>query len=204
MRGKAGIPLLRQLKIIDPNVQTEVKFDWLFLPKSNERTGQEDKIIKALWEDCQVRGESKFKNKKCSYEDIYVNDSSIKGVSRKLEFDFYLPKYNVAIELDENQHFTIERGITFDFYKKENFIFDISEWKNRCFKLKKKDSDPLTRDWKRAFRDAIRDIRARENKLPLLRLYIKNADDKAFEDKENILNLKESIKQASSNKYLCQ
>jgi len=193
MRGKAGIPLLKQLEIIDPNVQTEVKFDWLFLPNSNERTEQERRIIKALWKDCKVRGKTKFKNKSCNYEDIYTNDSNIKGASRKLEFDFYLPKFNIAIELDENQHFTLERGITFDFYKNDEFLFDIQEWKDRCLKLKKKDSDPLSRDWRRAFRDAIRDLRARDNNLPLLRLYIKNVDGKAFEDKANIRSLTELL-----------
>ena len=47
MRGKAGIPLFEALKKIDPKVKDEFQFDWLFLPKSNERTVIEDKIIKS-------------------------------------------------------------------------------------------------------------------------------------------------------------
>lgn len=193
MRGKAGIPLFKALKTIDPDVKDEHTFEWLYLPKSFERSEIEKKIINNLWEDCKQRSKTKFSRKECDYTEIYTRDEKIKGVSRRLEVDFYLPKYNLIIELDELQHFTEERKITFDFYNENKFNYDISRWKTLCSKYNKKDSDPLTRDWKRAFRDSIRDLRANENGIPLLRLFIKDFDTKAFSSVETYNKLKQLI-----------
>ncbi len=197
MRGKAGIPLYEALKKIDHEVKDEHQFDWLYLPKSNERTEIETEILQNLWKDCKNRSKSKFHGKVCDFTQIYYNDEKIKGVSRRLEVDFYLPKYNLIIELDELQHFTEERKITFDFYNEKNFNYDITRWKTLCNKYNKKDSDPLTRDWKRAFRDSIRDLRANENGIPLLRLFIKDFDTKAFSSVETYNKLKQLIINAS-------
>lgn len=201
MRGKAGIPLLKQLKSIDSSVKTEFQFDWLFLPKSNERTHQESKILKALWDDCQKRAKSKFKDKFCNYKEIYTDDNKIAGIARRLEYDFYLPKFNLLIELDEKQHFTLERAITYQYYEDEDFLYDISKWKKLCENLKKRDSDPLTRDWKRAFRDSVRDLRAKAKGVPLIRLYITEVNEKAFEDETNCLKLKQMIESKSKETY---
>lgn len=197
MRGKAGIPLYEALKKIDPNIKDEHQFDWLFLPKSNERTKIEKKVLQALWDDCEKRSESKFPGKICDFTQVYYNDDKIKGVSRRLEVDFYLPKYNLIIELDELQHFTKEREITFDYYNEKDFNYSIYKWKSLCDSYNKKDSDPLTRDWKRAFRDSIRDLRARQNGIPLLRLFIKDFDQKAFSSVETTKVLQETIIKAS-------
>jgi hypothetical protein len=201
MRGKAGIPLLNQLRIIDSDVKTEFQFDWLFLPKSTERTNQENEILNSLWIDCQKRETTKFKNKFCDFKEIYTDDEKIKGVARRLEYDFFLPKYNLLVELDENQHFTNERAITFQHYENKNFLYDIAEWKSRCITLNKKDSDPLTRDWKRAFRDAVRDLRARGNDFPLIRLYVSEVNEKALSIEKNCQILKALIEQKASAKY---
>jgi len=195
MRGKAGLPLFRALKTLDPDVKDEYRFEWLFIPKSFERSETEKKIIENLWADCKQRGKNKFPGKECDYTDIYTRDEKITGVSRRLEFDFFLPKYNLIIELDEIQHFTVERSITFNHYPKEGFYYDCSLWKKLCDNYQKKDSDPLTRDWKRAFRDAVRDLRAKEHNFPLIRLFIKDYDAKAFSGNEPnvMLELKKRI-----------
>jgi hypothetical protein len=201
MRGKAGIPLLKQLNLIDPNVKTEFQFEWLFLPKSDERTTQEGNILKSLWEDCKSKAVIKFKNKYCDYKDIYTDDLKIKGVSRRLEVDFYLPKFNLIIELDESQHFTYERAITFKHYENEHFLYNIKNWENQCLKTNKKDSDPPTRDWKRAFRDSIRDLRAKQNNIPLIRLYYLDVNEQSLNIESNVDKLNSLIKQKSIEKY---
>lgn len=194
MKGKAAIPLLEQLKNIDPDIHCEKTFDWLFVPKKDERLDIENKILEALQNDCK-ENKSRFSTKKkecvCE-EDIYANDDKIKGTVRKLEFDFYLPNYNIAIEFDELQHFTHERGITFAHYPEDGFSYDIERWKKLC-EMKKNDSDPPCRDWQRAFRDAVRDIRARENGISLIRLCVKDFNKKTFEDNVTIDKLKEII-----------
>ncbi len=194
MKGKAAIPLFKQLQKIDSDTSYEQKFDWLFVPKKNERLDIENKILEALQSDCR-ENKDRFstRKKECICEEnIYSNDDKIKGISRKLEFDFYLPNFNLAIEFDELQHFTHERGITFAHYPIDGFSYDIERWKKLC-EMKKNDSEPPCRDWQRAFRDAVRDIRARENGLPLIRLYVKDFDKKSFENDATIDKLKDLL-----------
>jgi len=180
MKGKKALPLLDKLQTIDPTVRFEERFDWLYLPKSHERIKLEAQILAALQEDCRLN-KDQYTNKKrnCEWQNIYANDENIKGISRILEFDFYLPKFHIAIEFDELQHFTRERQITFQFYPDYGFHFDVSRWIELC-SMGRYDQDPPCRDWQRAFRDAIRDLRARENKLPLLRLYSIEFDEDSF------------------------
>lgn len=193
MKGKAAIPLLKNLRIIDPNIRWEETFDWLFLPKSSERLKQEILILEALQEDCRQNKDQFTNNKKnCLYENIYSQDERIKGITRKLEFDFYLPNFNLAIEFDEKQHFTRERELTFEYYPDNGFSYDIQRWQELC-SMEKNDPDPPCRDWQRAFRDAVRDLRARENGLPLLRLYVKDFDEKAFKKEETLDKLLNDI-----------
>lgn len=193
IKGKKALPLFNNLRKIDPSVSPEKEFDWLFLPTSNERLKQETQILEALQEDCRQNKNIFTNNKrKCRFEDIYSQDENIKGISRKLEFDFYLPKFNLAIEFDELQHFTRERQLTFKYYPDNGFSFDIFRWKELC-SMRKNDPDPPCRDWKRAFRDAVRDLRAREKGLPLLRLYIKEFDEEAFNAKETLGKLLNEI-----------
>lgn len=193
MLGKAGIPLFEALKKIDPNVIDEHTFEWLFLPKSSEQLDKENTILQALWDDCKKRGSTKFQGKECDYRKIYYSDDKIKGRARRLEVDFYLPKYNLIIELDELQHFTEERKLTLDFYESNSFKYDINRWKDLCVSYEKKDSDPPERDWIRAFRDAVRDLRAQNNNTPLIRLFIKDFDSNAFSSSGTIDELEQII-----------
>lgn len=197
IKGKKAIPLLNNLRKIDHTVRWEQTFDWLFLPKSNERLKQETQILDALREDCR-QNKNRFSNNKknCRCEDIYSQDEKIIGITRKLEFDFYLPKFNLAIEFDELQHFTHERQLTFQYYPDSGFSYDVSRWKELC-SMGKNDPDPPCRDWQRAFRDAVRDLRAHKNGLPLLRLYVNDFNEKAFKEKETLNKLLTEIQETA-------
>lgn len=192
VKGKAALPLFEVLKTIDPDVSPEYQFPWLFLPKSEERMPVENEILKSLQSHCvATRGDYKNAKRKANPDNIYTDDSKIKGLTRKLEFDFYLPSFNVVIEFDELQHFTVERAVTLEHYPAENFSFDVNRWKILC-EMKKKDADPPERDWQRAFRDAIRDLRARKNGISLIRLFVKDFDGEKLKNlkvREELLSL---------------
>jgi hypothetical protein len=192
IKGKKVLPLYEVLLEIDPDTSPEHCFDWLFLPKSYERENIENEILHDLQTHCMnTRHNYKSAKKNADPAKIYSDDSKITGQARKLEFDFYLPKYNVAIEYDELQHFTAERKLTLERYRKEDHCFDVSRWGNLC-ELRKNDPDPPERDWKRAYRDSIRDIRAAKNGVPLLRLFVRdfNGDTlKQTETREQVVNL---------------
>jgi len=108
-----------------------------------------------------------------------------------------LPKYNLAIEFDELQHFTRERQLTFKYYPDNGFSYDVSKWQELC-SMGKNDPYPPCRDWQRAFRDAVRDLRARENNLPLLRLYLNDFNEKTLKKEETFDKLLMEIQNAAS------
>lgn len=62
MKGTSCLPLYQKLceRFGVKHVETEYQFNWLFLPKSNERTDLENKILEKLWEDCRERSHTKF------------------------------------------------------------------------------------------------------------------------------------------------
>lgn len=194
MKGKKAIPLLNHLRIIDNSVEWEKTFDWLYLPKTSERTDEESNILKGLISDCSAR-KSSFTNRKreCNCQQIYSNDEKIKGITRKLEFDFFLPSLNIAIEFDEAQHFTLERKLTYSYYPNTRFNYDIERWEELCSQAKK-DPDPPCRDWQRAFRDAVRDIRAAINEVTLIRLYEPEFNEKSFNNGNAADRLNEVLK----------
>jgi|GEM_PF-6160309 len=171
VRGKAALPLYKFLQTIDPDVSPEHQFDWLYLPNSSERTKLESKILDSLRTHCDKTANSfKSAKKKAQGANIFPDDK-IKGNTRKLEFDFYLPKYNLAIEFDESQHFTLERAVTYMHYSNDQVAYDKDRWFRLCKERKRNDSDPPERDWQRAYRDTIRDLRAKEYGVTLIRLY---------------------------------
>jgi hypothetical protein len=98
-----------------------------------------------------------------------LSDERAIGRARTLELDFWLPAFGIAIEFDERQHFTRERRISLGLYK-GTFPFDTERWLKLCSDGVA-DPDPPCRDWQRAFRDSVRDIRSRAAGLPLLRVY---------------------------------
>lgn len=93
-----------------------------------------------------------------------------------MEFDFYIPSLRLAIEFDERQHFTAERAVSLRLYgSKARFNYDIERWIAECDRIQAKDPDPPCRDWERAFRDSVRDIRATEQGISLLRIHYADA-----------------------------
>lgn len=204
VKGKAALPLYEVLKSIDPEVSPEYQFPWLFLPKSEERMPVENEILKSLQSHClATRGDYSNAKSKANPDNIYADDSRIKGLTRKLEFDFYLPSFNVVIEFDELQHFTAERKVTLEHYPSENFSFDVNRWEKLC-EMKKKDADPPERDWQRAFRDAVRDLRAREHGVPLIRLFVKDFDGEKLKDPKVRQELDLLIRDASRETSLAR
>lgn len=85
------------------------------------------------------------------------------GVKNISGCDFYIPKHNLIIEIDERQHFSIPRSLTFKNYPEElNVGFSKNDWSDLCFKINARDNDPPHRDEQRAWYDTLRDF------LPLI------------------------------------
>lgn len=175
-KGKAARPFLQLLRQIDPNTQCERTFEWLWLPRSSERTHMEGQVFEALIAHCRAT-RHKHPVKALCDPDGLLRDETIRARSRILEIDFFLPSLGVAIEFDERQHFTEERAVTLDFL--EGFSFQ-PRWKSLC-SPKIIDPAPPCRDWIRAFRDFVRDVRSSANSQTLLRVYYKDWDARACE-----------------------
>ncbi len=198
-KGKAALPLFEKLLAFDSGTEAEKTFHWLYLPHPAERTPEEANIHNHLVENCQTNKVTFSTVKKdCDCDkDIYNYEATINKRSRALEFDFYLPKYHVAVEFDELQHFSMERHATYELYPLDGFSYDIQDWQRLCLKHAKCDTDPPCRDWKRAFRDTVRDLRARKEGLPLIRLYVKDFNAKALESADTLNKLHSAIEKAS-------
>jgi len=76
MKGKKAIPLLNNLRSIDPNVRWEETFDWLFLPKSSERLIRETQILEALQDDCR-QNRNQYSNNKWQFRSDSYTDSGL-------------------------------------------------------------------------------------------------------------------------------
>jgi hypothetical protein len=183
-KGYASRPLFQALRRFDSSIQCERCFDWLFLPRSGERLSEETKVLSALREHCRRTKITHARKSKCNCDTIY-DDGAIKGISRRLELDFFLPKRNVAVEYDERQHFTKERRLTLEFYDLGNYPFDVDRWSSLCSD-KIIDPDPPCRDWQRAFRDTVRDFRAREHGVRLIQLYYRDFDALILSQRQGI------------------
>jgi hypothetical protein len=77
--------------------------------------------------------------------------------------DFFIPPGNFGqgflVEFDEEQHFTIPRGMTLTAIPtKLSVAFDLPRWLNLAISLKKRDNDPPYRDEQRAWYDLLRDV----------------------------------------------
>lgn len=180
---------------LDPGVQREVQFHWLYSPKLAERSEREAVIAEALIEHCRRNRHLNLVKSRTDPDQIFA-DARCKGRARTLEFDFVLPQVGVAIEFDEKQHFTAERGVTLDFYKPNEFSFT-KRWKDLCNpSIRDPDMKNPARDWQRAFKDAVRDLRSREECIPLLRIYYKDFRRERLEEPDVIERLSEDIRRA--------
>ena len=151
-------------------VQCERRFSWLRLPQGDEASDIEVEIRVALIEHCRATQhvQPNPKKRQCSPEVLAAK--LISPAQPRLEFDFYVPKLNTAFEFDERQHFTAERAVSLTCYDgRFQTGFDVSEWIKKCAEVRSVDADPIWRDWQRAYRDSVRDIRAAENNIRLVR-----------------------------------
>ncbi|PCH75207.1 MAG: hypothetical protein COC12_01645 [Rhodobacteraceae bacterium] len=166
-RGKSSQKLWEKLKTLHPDVQCERRFDWLFIPSQDERSGLEATIADALIAHCRDTKDTQTEKKRaCDCDSLFAG--TLHPATRKLEFDFYIPSLNVAVEYDEIQHFTRERAVSLHHYDNSlNLEFSVDDWVGRCGN--RNDADPPCRDWQRAFRDAVRDIRASQNGVRIFR-----------------------------------
>lgn len=192
-RGKACLGLYDLLKQIDANVQCERCFGWLFVPTAAERLPLEEEIIGALEEHCWDTRGNHPKKANCD-PTILRSDVWINGRARTLEVDFYLPSLGLAIEFDERQHFTDERRFSLGCYANLGVAFDIERWISLCSKTII-DADPPCRDWMRAYRDAIRDVRSVHNGVRLARIYYKDFKAPACAEPGALERLESALKQ---------
>lgn len=198
-KGKAAIPLHEVLKRIDPNVQCERQFEWLFLPKAEELLPAEAAIQIKLVEHCRDTRHRHPRKSTCDPDELF-SDVRNQGRTRRLELDFYLPSLNIAIEFDERQHFTAERQTALNAYPDLAFPFELARWASLCSD-RVIDYDPPGRDWHRAFRDSVRDIRAREHNIPLLRLYYADFNSRVLSSSDGERAVAAALQQAQRGTF---
>ena len=188
---------LALLQRLDPAVRREVQYDWLYSPVATERSPREAAIAAALVEHCRETRHLNRVKANADPEQLFA-DARCKGRARTLEFDFVLPNVGVAIEFDEKQHFTAERGLTFDFYDPAEFAF-VNRWKNLCSSsIRDPDKSNPARDWQRAFKDAVRDLRSREHEVPLVRLYYRDFEGERLRERDVLDRLAREIEEAKA------
>jgi hypothetical protein len=184
-RGQAIQPLCEELKRQGHDPYFEVNFNWLDLPDVAEATAEERLVAEALLDHAAVTvadmrellqsGSLTGRLRKSA-----VDPSTVLTIRNKgLALDIWLPGANIAVEFDERQHFSEERGVSLDAYPDTKFPFDVGLWRNRCTP-KIYDIDPPGRDWQRAFRDAVRDLRCRANGLRLVRVHYQDMIEAAM------------------------
>lgn len=169
-KGQAAIPFWNMLQSVFDDVQCERQFSWLALPRGDEAMEVEEEIRDALIDHCRSTQatQSHPRKKECSSELLAAKLAA--PARPQLEFDFFIPHLNLAFEFDERQHFTLERAISLEVYKgRVRAFFDVDDWVRKCRTIKAADPDPIWRDWQRAYRDAVRDIRADKYEMKLVR-----------------------------------
>jgi hypothetical protein len=77
--------------------RTRCKFDWLFVPRAGERSELEKKVFSELREHCRQRKDRHPVKATCD-PDTLLADAEIQARARVLEFDFFLPSWNRAID----------------------------------------------------------------------------------------------------------
>jgi hypothetical protein len=73
--------------------------------------------------------------------------------------DFYISDPPFILEFDESQHFSRARQITLELYPKTLPLgFSLSRWRDLCREINARDDEPIDRDERRAWYDALRDL----------------------------------------------
>jgi hypothetical protein len=90
--------------------------------------------------------------------------------------DYYVKSMNCLIEIDESQHFTTPRHLTFQLYPKNYKLgFDKKIWRQRCKDIDRHDNQPPDRDEQRAWLDVLRDLLPPlYGMAPTIRIFVKD------------------------------
>lgn len=176
-RGRSIQPLCDVLRRMGLHPQFEVQFSWLYLPAVKDATIEERRVAAALLDHADATVITMRRDIRCGRAVVGRLRKAdcdpaeiLTGLSSILALDVFLPNKTLAIEFDERQHFSEERGVSLDAYPDTDFPFDLARWRAQCTP-KIYDPSPPGRDWQRAFRDAVRDLRCRANGLRLLRFH---------------------------------
>lgn len=162
-------------------IEIEKKFDWLKTPNQNQLPKEYKKIVKSLYE--------------------YRKQGGFRRSNYKLPCDIVLEEFKLIIEYDENQHFTKSRAITLENYPSNiKLNFSKKDWINSCKTINAKDNNPVDRDERRAFYDAVRDIEAYKNGYKLVRIKHGDIDWKENGAEKYLLKLVTSKNKTSPNK----
>lgn len=160
--------LQRLLQIHCGHIETEKRFEWLRTPDQENLPKEYRPIVDALLK--------------------YRSQSGFKKSRRPLLCDIYVEEIKLIIEYDENQHFSAARKISLENYPNSvRLNFSKEEWISACERINAKDNNPIDRDEKRAFYDAVRDIEASKNGYKLVRIKHGDVD---WESKESVTHLK--------------
>lgn len=186
-RGRSVQPLCDALKRMGLNPRFEVQFPWLYLPAVKDAPEEERRVAESLLHHAaetvrlmrsDIKGGAhvvgRIRKAECDPAKV------LSGLRRILALDIWLQGRNLAIEFDERQHFSEERRVSIDAYPDTEFPFDVTRWREACTP---DIYDPLPpgRDWQRAFRDAVRDLRCRSNGLRLVRFHYRDDPDRVEE-----------------------
>jgi len=133
------------------HIETEKKFEWLRTPDQSNLPSEYVAIVSAL--------------------SNYRQHEGFKKSNYPLSCDMVIEKHKLIIEYDETQHFSKAREITLDHYPSNVQLYYSKEsWLEACKRINAKDNDPIDRDERRAFYDAVRDIEAYRNGYKLIRI----------------------------------
>mgnify|MGYP000881678212 CR=1 FL=1 len=152
------------------HIETEKKFDWLKTPDHSNLPEEYIKIVSAL--------------------SSYRNHSGFQKSHYQLPCDIVLDDHKIIIEYDEYQHFSEARKITLENYpEKIQLNFSKEKWIEACKRINAKDNNPIDRDERRAYYDAVRDIESFENGYTLIRIKHGDIDWESEGAKNHLLEL---------------
>ena len=152
------------------HIETEKKFDWLKTPNHENLPKEYEGIASALLK--------------------YRNQDGFMKSNYQLSCDIVLDKQKLIFEYDENQHFTKARKISLENYLANiQFNYSKDKWLAACEKINAKDNNPIDRDEKRAYYDAVRDIEAFKHGYTLIRIKHGDVDWEAEGAEKHLFNL---------------
>jgi very-short-patch-repair endonuclease len=152
------------------HIETEKKFGWLKTPNHNNLPEEYKEIVTAI---------SKYRNQNGFQKSNYF-----------LSCDIVLNDKKLIIEYDENQHFSKARKISLENYPARiQLNYSKEKWIAACEKINAKDNNPIDRDEKRAYFDAVRDIEAFKHGYRLIRIKHGDIDWETTEAEIHLNNL---------------